>query len=150
MKQVAVSLSLMLLAAACGDDSGSNQTADSCENETRADEFIVGLDKVGQNGLKVVLLEATPARPAKGDNDWRIQVLDATDTALDGLQIGVTPWMPDHGHGTTVKTVVSEVEGATGEYTLSPVNLWMPGLWTVTLNINDSADEVVFATCIEG
>lgn len=152
---LALTLSLPWLAGACGDDDPQHH-ADAatvnCELETRADDYVAGLEKVGAGGVKVALVESVPAPPAKGDNTWQLSVVDNADTPLEGLTLEVTPNMPDHGHGTPVEAVVTAGAEA-GQYEAGPVNLWMPGLWEVTVSVSDGADvndEVVFSFCIEG
>ncbi len=150
---------LLLLACAatamlaCGDDGGNaDAMAVSCQLEDRDDTYVAGLEKTGANGVTVVLVEATPAPPAKDDNSWLLRVLDGTQTPLPGLEVTVTPFMPDHGHGTPVVTEVTE-QAETGEYVADPVNLWMPGLWQTTVEITDNdaiSDSVMFSFCIEG
>lgn len=149
-----VAMACLALAPACSDEGHMVEPDDnSCDAESRADTIVAGLEKAGEGAMRVVLVEATPASPAKGDNDWRIQVFDAADNTLEGLTVGVKPWMPDHGHGANRPAVVTEIEGATGEYMLSPLNLWMPGYWEITIDLDDgdgTVDEVMFPLCIEG
>jgi len=139
---------------ACGDDDGHSGHADAaavnCAVETRADPYVAGMEEAGANGYSVKLMASTPAPPAKGDNAWELQVLSGT-TPLDGATVTVTPFMPDHGHGTPIGATVTA--GATaGMYDADPVNLWMPGYWEVTVAIDDggTTDSVVFKTCIDG
>ncbi len=143
-----------LLMIACGDDDDSHGHADamavSCAVEDRADPYVAGMEAVGTNGYKVKLMASTPAPPAKGDNTWELQVL-VGDTPADGVTVEVVPFMPDHGHGTPISATVT-AGGSDGMYTAAPVNLWMPGYWTVTVNIDDrgTTDSIVFNTCIDG
>jgi hypothetical protein len=139
-------------------DHGSEHHADAapvnCAIETRDDEYVAGLEKVGASGLAVVLVESTPAPPAKGDNTWRLRVLDSAGTPQGGLTVEVTPFMPDHGHGTPIDAEVIAL-AEPGEYQAGPINLWMPGLWEVTVAAENPAqaevsDSVVFRFCIEG
>jgi hypothetical protein len=62
-----------------------------------------------------------------------------------------TPFMPDHGHGTGVKAVVTPT-GSDGRYEVAPLYLFMPGYWEVTLTVQTGAvrDDVVFPVCISG
>lgn len=143
---VAASASLAL--AACGDeDSGHSNTVD-CDVETRDDVYEPGLSKTGEAGLTFTIVEATPAPPARNDNTWIVELAqDGTPVAADDFD--VMPFMPDHGHGTPTVTDVTP-GAATGEYTLEPVNMFMPGLWEITLtaSVGDVTDSVVFRFCI--
>lgn len=152
---IAATLSIAL--AACGDETGDDNgnpiEAVSCAQETRAEAYVAGMEKVGTNGIKVALLESTPTPPSKGNNEWRIQVMDSSDDPLSGLTIDVNPDMPDHGHGPGIFPGITEIDGASGEYMLAPVRLWMPGYWEIDIAVSDSAelsDSVKFKVCIEG
>ncbi len=141
---------------ACGDDDhGNHNHADaaavSCAQETRADPYVAGMEAMGANGYKVVLMTSDPAPPAKGDNVWTLQVMATGDAPVDGATVGVVPFMPDHGHGTPITATVTGT-GSNGEYGATPVNLWMPGYWEVTVNIDDggTTDTAVFKVCIDG
>ncbi len=141
--------------AACtggGTMSGDDQPY-NCAAETRADTFKVGLDKVGSGGvLDFKLMTADPAPPARGDNTWNIQMSAMTSgvvgNGVAGGSLSVTPFMPDHAHGSPIPVVVTDKGG--GAYELSPVNLWMPGLWQTTIEATSASgtDVAVFAFCI--
>ncbi len=136
---------------ACDDDamSAGDEDADAeargCETETRADTYALGLAKTG-TATTVTFVDAMPAPPTRGDNRWTVQVTDDRGAAMTGLELSATPFMPDHMHGTTVETEVTEL--GDGTYVLEPVNLFMPGLWEVTLELGTD-DEVVFAFCVD-
>jgi len=132
-----------------GDDEPVN-----CAEETRDDDFVVGLDKVGESGmLDFKLMSANPAPPARDDNTWIVQVSSMSGgtvgAPVSGVAMSVTPFMPDHSHGSG-KTVVVEPTPDAGQYKLSPVNMWMPGLWETTINASSASgsDKVVFRFCI--
>jgi hypothetical protein len=153
-----------LFVSACswssGDDDSSAQTsadagpAYNCAVETRADTFVVGLDKVGTaSALDFKLVSATPAPPARGDNTWELQVSAMTGgvvgSGITGASLTVTPFMPDHAHGTPIQVGITDK--GNGMYELSPVNLWMPGLWQTTIqasNANGASDQAVFSFCL--
>jgi hypothetical protein len=142
------------LLAACGNKStGGTDTPDAaydCATETRADTFSAGMMKVGSQGqLTFKLMSSTPAPPSRGDNTWQIDVVDAQGQPVAGAAVTVTPFMPDHNHGTQIKAVVTEP--TPGHYSAAPVNLWMPGLWQVTVKATPAggaADAAVFSFCI--
>ncbi|HLL25170.1 MAG TPA: FixH family protein [Kofleriaceae bacterium] len=143
-----------MLAAACssdhghGDDDGASY---NCATEARDDEFLVGIEKVGKSGkLTFKLLEATPAPPARGDNTWVLQLTSQGAAApVTGAAMIVTPFMPDHQHGTPSQVVIEPMPSA-GTYKLAPVNMWMPGLWQTTIQAeaNGVSDSAVFSFCI--
>jgi hypothetical protein len=120
-----------------------------CEDEDRADTFTVGLSKTGER-YTLTVVDAVPAMPGRGDNTWTLAVADASGAPMEGETLDAKPWMPDHGHGTPVEEQVTELGG--GEYEIQSLNLFMPGLWVITLdvtNADDETDEVVISVCIE-
>jgi hypothetical protein len=125
-----------------------------CTMEKRADTFVVGLQKVGSGGtLQFQLMSADPAPPSRGDNTWIVQVnamaSGAAGAPVTGASLDVVPFMPDHAHGTPIAVVVSSMPTA-GQYKLSPVNMWMPGLWDTTIRATEgtTSDTVVYRFCI--
>lgn len=98
------------------------------------------------------MLNADPAPPAKANNSWDIKLMDAAGAPLEGATITVKPFMPDHGHGSSIRAVVTEASSGGGEYAISPINLWMPGLWQVTLSTEAAGvtDDIVLGFCIAG
>lgn len=142
----------LALSIACGgDDDGMDPEDVNCDLETRADDYFAGIQKDGTT-YSVLLMDSMPAPPTRGDNAWTVQVVDGNGTPVDGMSVAVRPFMPDHGHGTPIDAVVT-AGATTGEWVLSPVNLWMPGYWEVTLDLDDggggAVDGVTFKFCID-
>ncbi|RMH38624.1 MAG: hypothetical protein D6689_19025 [Deltaproteobacteria bacterium] len=154
MKCEAMAWAAVVVVAACGGDDGDHHGgadgAVDCAQETRADAFAPGMVKMGDNGTAVRLVEADPAPPARFDNAWVLAVEDASGAPRDDAQVAVTPWMPDHGHGTPIEAVVTP-RGSDGLYDVAPINLWMPGLWEIRIDatVDGVDDRVVFAFCID-
>jgi hypothetical protein len=142
--------------AACGTDNptpGDDEPV-NCAEETRDDDFAVGLTKIGNtNALGFTLMTADPVPPIRGDNTWVIQINQMSGgvagTPVDGADMTVTPFMPDHGHP-SAKTVTIEPTGTAGQYEMAPINFWMPGLWETTIDAASPSgnDIVVFRFCI--
>ena len=130
--------------------------------DARADNWQLPIAKTSEGGAyKVTLMSSAAAIPVIGDSTttWTIAVADATTgAAISGATITVLPWMPDHGHGTSVRAVVTENAGAPGQYALEPLYFFMAGYWTVTLTIDSAStagdadggasDKVVFSLCL--
>lgn len=153
-----------LIACDSGNDHGHDETAGEthdghgethgqadCADETRDDEFAIGLSKSSESAT-VSFVAADPAPPAIDDNTWTVQISDPDGQPLTDASITtVTPMMPDHGHGTpSVATVTAT--GNPAEFEISPVNMFMAGLWEVTLDIDlggGTTEQVVFAFCVE-
>jgi hypothetical protein len=146
---------LVLSLAACGANSKpAPDAAEDCSNDPRADNFIVGLDKHGTAGtLDFVLMSSDPAPPARGNNTWVLQINAMSNgvvgSPMTGVTMAVTPFMPDHQHGTPIPVGVTAMATA-GQYKLDPVNLWMPGLWetTVQAEVGSTTDMAKFSFCI--
>ena len=142
------------LGACGGNSTPSPDAADDCSADPRADTFVVGLDKHGVSGnLDFVLQSANPAPPARGDNTWIIEVnamaQGVVGSPMTGVDMAVTPFMPDHGHGTPIPVGVTAMPTA-GQYELTPINMWMPGYWETTIQAQAGSvsDQVVFKFCV--
>ena len=137
--------------AACSDDAPPPDDEVDCDQVTTDDEFVVGLNKLGEDSVfGFTLMSGDPAPPIRGDNIWVIQV-DASSTPVDGATVRANPFMPAHGHAAGKPVRVEPVAGAAGQYQLSPVNLWMPGVWETTIEVTSgtTVDQVVFSFCID-
>lgn len=136
----------------CGsDDPVAPVQATGCAAEKRADVFQIGLRKVMPSGFAVSLVEAKPAPPVKGDNFWTLRVTDAQGAPIDGADVSIVPFMPDHGHGSALKSTVTST-GADGKYTVSRVYLPMAGFWEITVTVTRGAttEEARFGFCLDG
>jgi hypothetical protein len=144
------------LFAACGDSGGGTTSPDAmtigCINDPRAMTYTADmmLTMTATQKLKFELVNSMPGPPVKGNNTWQVKLLDANNQPVTGAMIKVTPFMPDHGHGTSV---VPQVTPMGDGYTVTPLYLFMAGLWQVTIEVDSSpagADSAVFYFCIPG
>jgi MYXO-CTERM domain-containing protein len=130
----AVAMHDMAAAADCGDRGVS---LDGLELET--------------DGTQLAMLEFSPDPAVVGDNSWLIELTDEEGQSLTDIasSIFVTPFMPDHGHGTPVEVGVTEEDE--GQYLLAPVNTFMPGLWQITVDVEleSSAAQFQFSVCVQ-
>ncbi len=142
---------------ACDEGDGSSEPAEPAGsafpngNPAEADGYALGLSREGAAGaLTVRFKDALPAPPDIGDNAWQIEVLSG-DAPMTGCSIDVQPRMPAHGHGTSVQAEVEPMADVPGSYRVAPVNMFMPGLWEVTLGLTCGRvdDVVVFRFWIE-
>jgi hypothetical protein len=142
-------------AAACSGDH-DHKTAHggaSCVTDPRKDTYAANMVKSGKSGYQVRVLESQPAPPQKTDNSWRLEILDSAGQTQTGLNVAVEPFMPDHGHGTPISVTVTPPADGRSDFHASPINLWMPGIWRISVHINRAAtqlDTVDFFFCIEG
>jgi hypothetical protein len=152
-----VCLSTLLLAAfGCGDSQeGADVTRAEglCAQEQRADTFVAGLSRASPSGaFEVTFVEAMPAPPDRGLNRWVLEVKDRTGALVDGAEVRLRPWMPDHGHGSNPPHLFPTATGVAGQYQITDMDLFMSGLWQFTVRVERGADsdELVFSFCIEG
>ena len=132
-----------------GEDAGDEAADDGtmmlrCASEDRAEDFHLGLEKDG-TAHRVTFTDAEPAEPIRGLNTWTIALSDLEGAPMEGMELSIVPWMPDHGHGSPQPVEVTDI--GEGQYTLDPVNLFMAGYWEVTISAAD--DEIMLPLCVE-
>lgn len=143
-------LCLTGLTAGCGE-SDDSPDPEGPPAPPAGDTYVAGLEKLGADGvLKVRLVDALPAPPDRGDNTWTLEVLDMGDSPIDGCSVRLDPRMPAHGHGTNKDAEVTAMDG--GRYMAEPVDLFMPGLWVTSINLEcgEMTDTVIYEFWIEG
>ena len=160
-----VSLSFVCAAAfvcgACGSSSGDDTnvsvadaglTPTACAQDTRKDVYTAGLTKTTASNIALKVMSANPAPPQRDVNDLVLELLDASGNPLDGASLSVVPWMPDHGHGSSVKPTITPTGG--GLYTITNLYYPMPGLWQLTMTVtpagSTAGQTAVFNFCIDG
>lgn len=130
------------------DDSDSDSADSDAACQGRGDD-LADLVVEGDDG-ELTLVETDPATPIAGDNSFTV-MLSADGEMVSGLSddIEVEPFMPDHGHGTPIAVEITEQDD--GEYLLSPVNTFMPGLWEINLSVDSDelTSDFLFSVCIE-
>lgn len=107
---------------------------------------------------ELTIVKADPDTVIKGENEWTfsVDVLDSSDAADDvnpliteGMcQLTVAPWMPDHGHGSSM----SESEWTEeNQYKVSGIDLIMPGFWEIKVNVqcDTTEEEIIFPLWLE-
>jgi hypothetical protein len=112
----------------------------SCAEDARIDTYTDNMDKPGELGvLSFRFSDVEPAPPAKGSNTFHVRVTGANGAPVTGaLHVALT--MPDHGHGTPVTPVVS-FDAATDEYTVTPLYLFMAGVWRIQFEAYAGTDQ---------
>jgi hypothetical protein len=153
-----VVVGVVALGLGCGSSGGTGggpSTPDAgdlitCQNDPRVMTYTPGLSVTSTSGTrKYVLLSADPNPPARGTDTWSIKITDAAGAMQTGLSVGVLPFMPDHGHGSSVNASVTA--NADGTYTVTPLYFFMPGVWRTTFWIgSNQADVGEFYFCVPG
>ena len=101
------------------------------------------MDVRGDQGNLVVEMRTAPSQPpTRGNASVELVVHDATTGApVDGLSVVVVPWMPAHGHGTSV---VPTIEGeGDGRYLVTNISFFMPGDWELRTSFSGSVTDRV-------
>ncbi len=140
---------------ACADDHHDADEPVNCELITADDDFVIGLTKLGILGkYNFELTSFSPAPPAVLLNEWTMKITAATADATPLAQtetLYMTPYMPKHGHGAGRDVEIAPMPTA-GEFMFSAIDLHMPGLWEVTVEVEDPGspgfDRVIFKPCL--
>jgi hypothetical protein len=152
-------LFMPLVVGACSSSSASDAAdsgapVDLCATDSRAQTFTAGMAEPGASGTYSVKLASINPNPVfKGNNAWTIQVVDKSGAPVTGATITVKPFMPDHGHGSSITPQVAAGSNP-GSYDVTLLNLFMPGIWTVTVVVTTGTapstvtDQSVFTFCV--
>jgi hypothetical protein len=85
--------------------------------------------------LRIAFQSSPEATPSRGNNSLLLKVTRVSDGApVGGLVVDVVPWMLAMGHGSSTKPTVA-AGPVVGAYTVSNVDLFMPGLWEIRTTI---------------
>ena len=126
-----------------GQDSGPTVT---CDKDSRVDTYVANLEKKSANGaLTATLMASDPAPPIRGTNTWTLKLVDAGGKPVT-TGVTITPFMPDHGHGTSVQPTLTPQPD--GTWKIENLYFFMPGVWRIT--ITSGADSVEYFFCIAG
>jgi protein SCO1 len=74
-----------------------------------------------------------------GPNSIDLKVIDKAGLAVEGAEIGITPWMPSMGHGVWDKPVVTERAG--GLYHIENIKIVMGGRWELRVKVRKGSLE---------
>ena len=96
------------------------------------------------SGALTVAVWFAPDPPSAGSDAAQIAFMDAGGAAVSGLDLSVVPWMPAHGHGTSVNPTVTET--APGVFVATPLYLFMPGSWELRMTIAGIVDDTAKAS----
>jgi len=98
---------------------------------------------VSDTGALRIEVRFSPRPPTVGSNAVQLSFQDANGAAPSGLGLAVVPWMPAHGHGTSVDPIVTET--APGTFVAEPLYLFMPGSWELRMTTSGSVDDTAKA-----
>jgi hypothetical protein len=147
-------LAMLFLVACGGPGTPDAGASDSCLNRAGVDAWSNGLSRTSMSGqVKVTLESGDPTPPARGINTWSVSLTDGSGSPIAGAQPHAVPYMPEHGHGSSVTPDMTSTGSAGSGYTVAPLYFYMPGIWQVTISATPDAgmpDQVQFEFCIPG
>ena len=85
-----------------------------------------------------------PIRSVLGQNVGQITVTDGNGQPVDGLTLSLLPWMPSHGHGTSVTPAIIDDGG--GVFVANPLYLFMAGEWQLRMTFGGAVNDTATAT----
>ena len=116
--------------------------------------YAAGIEKRTEDGdLRVVLIESSPIPKDTGLYTWVVEVQNAQCEPIEGASVVAEPTMPSHGHGTSPPPTSGVSLDAAGRLELTDMDLFMPGIWEVTLTVileGESPETVRFNFDLEG
>ena len=135
-----------------GDMQGTEDAATAGDTNCGLPPFALNMEASGAT-LNVKLIDAMPSPPEKNQNDWTVEITDQDGKPITSPDdFVVQPWMPEHGHGTNGRDPVVTALSTPGQFLLSPVYMWMGGLWEIRFKSpgqTASADWAVLHACIK-
>jgi len=153
-----------LVCCACSSSSSSSGTSNpgedsgviGCGGDQRAQAYSADMGQMGTSKVfKFELVSATPQPVTTGTEVWVVKILTASGSPVTDATFPSTPstpnprpWMPEHGHGTSLVSVTNNHDGT---YTFDPMYLFMEGLWETDIVVESggSTDSTKFYFCLQ-
>ena len=154
LRNRAAAVMLLSLVAGCSSSPSSSDAGDliTCQDDSRVAVYRPNLPASSTTGtLSFTLSQANPAPPAVGINTWTLRVANSSGQPVPNLPLSVLPFMPDHGHGTSVQAQVTA--NPDSSYSVTPLYFFMPGVWRITFSTTPDAglnSSGVFFFCVPG
>ena len=141
---IAAAILLALTACAPLDEKEHGHHHDDQETHFEP-HYAESLFKVTENRIFSIEMVLKEGSLSVGANSLDVIIHGQGNKDVEGAQVRVVPWMPEHRHGISEELVVKE-RGA-GLYSLSSVPLTMEGLWELDVIVSDGgkSDHAVFS-----
>ena len=149
--------SIVLFAAALFAGCGGSSNPDNndagvvnCQSDPRVLNYVANVSVTSASGSTKYALVSDPAPPAHGNDTWNLHVTNVSSgQPVAGLNLGIKTLMPDHGHGSPTTPNITDKGG--GDYQVTPLYLFMPGVWQITfMPTATPSDTAVFMFCVQG
>src|SRR4051812_34550275 len=140
MSARAISLGLVATALLAGGACGTDPI-----QSTEPPSFAADPEQVltSDSGGLTIAVRFAPDPPTVGTDAVQLSFVDGSGAPAAGLALAVVPWMPAHGHGTSVNPTVMET--APGVFVATPLYLFMPGSWELRMTVSGSIDDTAKA-----
>lgn len=145
------------LVSACSSGGGSGAGGSAgqnppslCSTDARASVYTSNMLVKGTAGTFDVKLDSVAPWPlVKGENTLTVTVVDAAGAPLTDAMLTLKPFMPDHGHGSSIIPLVGPAK-ADGSIEIDHVNTFMPGIWQLTFTVTRAgqSDSSVITFCV--
>ena len=126
----------LAMASACGVDGAPDSGPPSFSGDP--DQAVVS-----DSGALRIAVRFAPDPLVVGSDAAELAFTDSNGEAVTGLGLTVVPWMPAHGHGTSVNPTVTET--TPGTFIATPLYLFMPGSWELRMTISGALDDTAKA-----
>ena len=127
-----------LVLGAIGFGCGDAMPASSGPPTFPADALTAAASTSGQLHVE---LRTDPQPPVHGAIAGQLAITNAAGEPVDGLDLAVVPWMPSHGHGTSITPRIT-AQGQ-GLYLVEQLYLYMGGTWELRTTISGAVDDEV-------
>jgi hypothetical protein len=139
-----------------GAATGQDAAVIGCGGDPRAQAYAPNMGQMGTSStFRFELVSATPQPVTTGTETWVVRILDSSGKPVTDATFPSTPstpnprpWMPEHGHGTSLVTVTNNNDGT---YTFDPMYLFMLGLWEtdIVVDAGGKTDATKFFFCLQ-
>jgi hypothetical protein len=135
-------------------DAGGGELAEEqyCKRHL-ADTYVAGMERLSAHArFKLRILDALPAPPGFGNNDWTAQIVDLSDAPLTGIEVSVSSLMPARGFGSGVDPVVTALSPEQSIFRISSLVFSMTGVWRITVHVTVDGyrvDQMSVEFCVE-
>lgn len=91
-----------------------------------------------EKNMYTVEVRTAPSQPpVRGRSEVELRFVNAEGHASDGLQVSVTPFMPDMAHASSTEADVDAL--GEGRYEASPIDMVMAGRWVLRVAVEGPA-----------
>jgi YtkA-like protein len=131
-----------MLFAACGDAEQMATTSPPLDFSGPPAQSVTT-----SSGQLTIDLRWSPLVPAKGIDAAELTFHDGAGNLVDGLTVTAVPWMPAHGHGTSVNPVMMST--GPGVQVATPVYFYMSGEWQLRVTIAGTTEDDTAVATVE-